>query len=136
MKSPISWVGRKSRMIKKLLQCYPITIVMQKYLKLLFGKEPSKWEVLNDHDSNLMNFWWVVKNCPEQLIESFNFILISRETFKNTVNKIVDDNNIKNQIKFIQHKRSRYYNHQEAPNQIRNGAFFTFRIITLSVISH
>ena len=48
---------------------------------LLFGKEPSKWEVLNDFDSNLMNFWSVVKNSPEQLIKSFDYILVSRELF-------------------------------------------------------
>nr|WP_281350119.1 DNA adenine methylase [Alkalibaculum sporogenes] len=85
MKSPISWVGGKSRMIKKLLPMIPdhkgYVEVFGGAGWLLFGKEASKWEVLNDYDSNLMNFWWVVKNCPDQLIESFNFTLISRETF-------------------------------------------------------
>lgn len=65
MKSPISWVGGKSRMIKKLLPMLPdhsgYVEVFGGAGWLLFGKEPSKWEVLNDYDSNLMNFWLVVK---------------------------------------------------------------------------
>lgn len=27
---------------------------------MLFAKEPSKWEVLNDFDGKLMNFWSVI----------------------------------------------------------------------------
>ncbi|MFZ7119501.1 MAG: DNA adenine methylase [Eubacteriaceae bacterium] len=85
MKSPISWVGGKSRMVKKLLPMLPkhsgYVEVFGGAGWLLFGKEPSKWEVLNDFDSNLMNFWSVVKNAPEQLIDSFKYTLVSRELF-------------------------------------------------------
>lgn len=48
---------------------------------MLFAKEPSKWEVLNDFDGELMNFWSVIKNAPDQFIESFKYTLVSRETF-------------------------------------------------------
>lgn len=85
MKSPISWVGGKSRMVKRLLTVIPehsgYVEVFGGAGWLLFGKEPSKWEVLNDFDSNLMNFWSVIKNSPEQLINSFEYILVSRELF-------------------------------------------------------
>lgn len=84
-KSPIGWMGGKSRMVNTLL---PLLPEHRGYIEafggaghLLFGKEPSNWEVLNDYDGNLMNFWAVVKNAPEQLIESFNYTLVSRRTF-------------------------------------------------------
>ena len=47
----------------------------------MFAKEPSTVEILNDFDSNLMNFWSVVKNAPDQFIKSFDYTLVSRETF-------------------------------------------------------
>ncbi len=84
-KSPISWMGGKSRLVKTLL---PLLPEHKGYIEvfggaghLLFGKDPSKWEVLNDLDGNLMNFWAVVKTVPEQLISSFDYTLVSRRTF-------------------------------------------------------
>jgi len=85
LKSPIKWVGGKSKLAKIILPMFPkhdgYVEVFGGSAYMLFSKEPSKWEVLNDYDSNLMNFWSVVKNAPEQFIESFNYILVSRETF-------------------------------------------------------
>ena len=85
MKSPISWIGGKSKMVNKLL---PIIPKHKCYVEvfggagwLLFAKEPSTVEILNDFDSNLMNFWSVVKNNPDQFIDSFEYVLVSRETF-------------------------------------------------------
>lgn len=48
---------------------------------LLFAKEPSKVEILNDFDSNLMNLWSVIKAAPSQFVSSFDYTLVSRETF-------------------------------------------------------
>lgn len=85
MKSIIPWMGGKARMVQKLLLLLP---EHKGYIEvfggaghLLFGKEPAKWEVLNDLDGNLMNFWAVVKNAPDQLIRSFDYVLVSRRLF-------------------------------------------------------
>lgn len=59
---------------------------------LLFAKEPSTVEILNDFDSNLMNFWSVVKNAPEQFIKSFDYTLVSRETFDEYKRKYKENN--------------------------------------------
>ncbi len=84
-KSPISWMGGKSRLVNTLL---PLLPNHKGYIEvfggaghLLFGKDTSKWEVLNDLDGNLMNFWAVVKSAPAQLISSFDYSLVSRRTF-------------------------------------------------------
>lgn len=85
MKSPIKWVGGKSKLVDRLI---PLVPKHKCYVEvfggagwMLFAKEPSTVEVLNDFDSNLMNFWAVVKNAPDQFIRSFNYTLVSRETF-------------------------------------------------------
>ena len=49
---------------------------------MLFGKEPSDVEVLNDIDGELVNFFQVVKECPEGLLKSFEWELVSRKEFK------------------------------------------------------
>ncbi|HZK26718.1 MAG TPA: DNA adenine methylase [Thermoclostridium sp.] len=85
MKSPIKWVGGKSRMVNVLL---PIIPEHKGYVEvfggagwLLFAKEPSRWEVLNDLDNNLINLFEVIKNNPKKFIDSFEYTLISRTIF-------------------------------------------------------
>lgn len=85
MKSCIKWVGGKSKSVSKILPLFP---KHKKYVEvfggagwLLFSKEPSDIEVFNDFDSNLMNFWRVVQENPIRFIESFDWILVSREIF-------------------------------------------------------
>lgn len=85
MKSPIKWVGGKSKLVDKLI---PLVPKHKCYVEvfggagwMLFAKEPSRVEILNDFDSNLMNFWSVVKNAPDQFLRSFQYTLVSRETF-------------------------------------------------------
>lgn len=85
MKSPIKWVGGKSKMVNVLL---PIMPEHKGYVEvfggagwLLFAKEPSRWEVLNDLDNNLMNLFEVMKDHPQEFISSFEYTLVSRKTF-------------------------------------------------------
>jgi DNA adenine methylase len=85
MKSPIKWIGGKSKSLKYLL---PLIPPHEGYVEvfggagwLLFGKVPSKWEVLNDLDNNLSNFWNVLKSHENEFIKSFDFEVISRTIF-------------------------------------------------------
>jgi DNA adenine methylase len=57
---------------------------------VLFAKTPSRVEILNDIDSELVNFFRVVKHKPEELIESFEWELVSREEFKRLLDLPVD----------------------------------------------
>jgi DNA adenine methylase len=38
--------------------------------KLLFAKPPSRWEVINDVNDDLLNFFRVVKHRPSELAEA------------------------------------------------------------------
>lgn len=99
--SPIMYVGGKSRLVDVLKPMIP---KHESYVEafagganLLFSKLPSKHEVLNDFDGNLMNFYKVVQNDYEALIKSFEFTLISRTTFDEYKEKY-KTNNYKNDL--------------------------------------
>lgn len=85
MSSPFKWVGGKSRLRKHIIELLPQHSC---YLELfggagwvLFGKPPSPVEVFNDIDQNLISFFRVVKERPEELIASFEWELVSRAEF-------------------------------------------------------
>lgn len=85
MNSPIKWVGGKSKSLKYLLPFIPDH---EGYVEvfggagwLLFAKPPSKWEILNDLDENLSNFWNVIQENEKEFIESFKYEIISRSRF-------------------------------------------------------
>lgn len=101
MKSPIKWVGGKSKLLKVLI---PLIPEHKGYVEvfggagwLLFGKDKSRWEVLNDLDNNLMNLWEVIKNNKDEFIESFDYTLVSRKTF-NEYKEIYKNKNYESKI--------------------------------------
>lgn len=84
--SPFKWVGGKSRLRKSII---PLIPPHQCYVEpfggaawVLFGKEPSPIEVLNDIDEELINFFRVVKRQPAALVKSFDLELVSRSEFR------------------------------------------------------
>lgn len=83
--SPFKWIGGKSRLRKEIIAILPEhTCYVEPFAGaawVLFGKPPSDVEILNDLDQELVSFFRVVKEKPEELIESFNFELVSRAEF-------------------------------------------------------
>ncbi len=83
--SPIKWVGGKSRLRKYILPLIPAHTCYVEVFGgagwVLFGKEPSQVEILNDIDQDLINFFRVVKHQPEELINSFEWEIVSRAEF-------------------------------------------------------
>lgn len=87
LRSPLRWVGGKSKLREHILKCFPEHVC---YVELfagaawvLFGKDPatSKSEVLNDRDGELINFWRVVKHRPAEFAETAGALLASRDLF-------------------------------------------------------
>jgi len=66
MRSPIKWFGGKGLLTKKLLNYVPkhkyYLEVFGGAASLLFAKEPSDFEVYNDINDGLFNFWKVLHN--------------------------------------------------------------------------
>ncbi len=86
IRSPFKWAGGKSRLRKKILDMLPphncYVEVFGGAAWVLLGKRPSKVEILNDIDGELINFFRIVKYKPKELIKSFEWELTSREEFE------------------------------------------------------
>ena len=86
LNSPFKWVGGKSRIRKAIIPILPPhTCYVEPFAGaawVLFGKPPSDVEVLNDIDQELINFFRIVREKPEELIASFEWELVSRSEFE------------------------------------------------------
>lgn len=84
--SPFKWVGGKSRLRKHIISLIPEhTCYVEPFAGaswVLFGKPPSPVEVINDINEELITFFRVVREKPEELIASFVWELVSRAEFK------------------------------------------------------
>ncbi|MCD8492189.1 MAG: DNA adenine methylase [Geovibrio sp.] len=86
MNSFIPWLGGKSRLAKTIItkipehQCYVEAFAGAG--NVFFRKEPSKAEVLNDLNSDLVNLYRVVKHHLAEFINQFRYVLVARDEFK------------------------------------------------------
>lgn len=87
MRAPFAWVGGKHYLIKHHLPLFPEhTTYIEPFgggASLLFAKEPSKIEVYNDVDKNLVNFFRVIRdeNKRKKLIHLLMLTPYSRAEF-------------------------------------------------------
>jgi len=83
--SPISWVGGKRLLRKKIIaklpphKCYVEVFGGAGWV--LFGKNPSKIEVYNDINRDVVNLYEVIRDRKGELIASFDWSLNSRQEF-------------------------------------------------------
>lgn len=88
--SPFKWAGGKSRFRQYILPLIPShTCYVEPFCGaawVLFGKPPSDVEVLNDIDQELVTFFRVVKEKPEELLASFEWELVARAEFERLAN--------------------------------------------------
>jgi DNA adenine methylase len=85
MIGPLSYIGGKRTLAKKIIALFPEhTTYVEAFAggaQVLFHKPPSKVEVINDLDGELVNFYRVCQAHPEELIRYFRFVLVSRKWF-------------------------------------------------------
>jgi DNA adenine methylase len=85
MNSPFAWPGGKRCLVKRLLPLLPpheaYAEVFCGSAKLLFAKEPSAWEVINDINGDLINFFRVAKHRSAELAEAFETECVASERF-------------------------------------------------------
>ncbi len=85
MVGPLSYIGGKRSLAKRIIAMLPAhTTYVEAFAggaQVLFHKKPSKVEVLNDLDGELVNFYRVCQAHYEELIRYLRFTLLSRRWF-------------------------------------------------------
>lgn len=86
MYSPLSYLGGKSRLASRIVplipedhDCYCEAFCGAAWV--LFAKPPSKSEVINDADAELVTFWRVVQHHYVPFIDLFRHAVVSRKIF-------------------------------------------------------
>lgn len=86
LKSPLAYLGGKSKLAKIIVERLPKhTCYVEPFVGggwVYFTKRPSKNEILNDADSQLVTFWRVVKSHLPEFLRHLEFGVVSREEFR------------------------------------------------------
>jgi DNA adenine methylase len=85
MVGPLSYVGGKRALAKRVIEMFPAhTTYVEAFAggaQVFFHKEPSKVEVLNDLDGEIVNFFRVCQLHYEELLRYSRYVLVSRRWF-------------------------------------------------------
>lgn len=86
MKGVIPYFGGKSRLARTIINKIPehtcYVEVFAGGASVLFAKEPSEAEVINDLDKDLVTLYRAIKHHPEELYRQFKFSLVARTEFE------------------------------------------------------
>lgn len=84
-KSPLAWLGGKSRLADRIVDRLPdhktYCEVFAGAAWVLFRKPPSKVEILNDINGDLITLYRCVKHHLAELVLQFRWMLVAREEF-------------------------------------------------------
>jgi len=86
MRSPLAYIGGKSKLSETIIEMFPDHKAYCEVFAgagwVFFRKEPSKYETINDLDSDLITFYRVLQNHLEEFLRQFKWVLSSREWFE------------------------------------------------------
>lgn len=86
MGSPIKWLGSKRKMAKTIIQMIPIhKIYVEPFFgggSVFFTKYVSQYEIVNDVNDLLVNFFRVIQKQLGAFVQKFEFALHSRKVFE------------------------------------------------------
>ena len=86
MQSLFAWPGGKRNLLRPILARIPAhNLYVEGFsgsAKVLFAKEPSKGEVINDLNGDVVNFYRVVKHRPAEIAERMEHELVHPERFR------------------------------------------------------
>jgi DNA adenine methylase len=89
LKTPISYYGGKQLMVNDILPLIPLHVMYTECFiggaAIYFAKQPSKIEVINDLNKEVVNFYQVLKSDFENLREKVDKTIHSRETHQDTL---------------------------------------------------
>jgi DNA adenine methylase len=106
------YIGGKFNLLKSLIPLIPAhktyVEVFGGAASLLLNKPPSKVEVFNDADGELVNLFLVVRDHPQKFLKSFRLILYSREIYKRWAKEESPEDSVKRAVRFYYLLRSSF----------------------------
>lgn len=97
LKAPFGWIGGKKKLAKEIIGLMPSHIqyveVFGGAASVLYQKEKSKLEIINDINGDLINLHRIISTRPISLKNELNNMLLSREIFNNIKNKVWEPRN-------------------------------------------
>jgi len=95
VRTPLTYYGGKQGMAEQIVQLFPAhRIYVEPFAggaAVLFAKEPAERETLNDLDGDVMRFWKVIRERPEELAEAVATTPYSRAEWKASDQPAEDD---------------------------------------------
>lgn len=86
MKGPLAYIGGKNKIAGKIIATFPehrtFAEVFAGGAQVLFHKEPSTVEVLNDLDRDVVTFFRICQSHYEELVRYLKFVITSRAWFE------------------------------------------------------
>jgi DNA adenine methylase len=103
LRSPVPYFGGKHFLRKQILEKFPDRQSYQCYIEpffgggsVFFGKQPSKYEVVNDIYDDLVNLFQVLKTCPREFLCELQHTLYSRSLFIKYKNELENGHDLSN----------------------------------------
>ena len=113
MKSFLSWMGGKSRLVKTIVplipqhDCYCEVFAGASWV--LFGKEPSKVEIINDLNVELSTLYRVIRYHLEEFVRHLKWLLIARDEHDRFLRAVPDSlTDIQRAVRFYYLARTSY----------------------------
>jgi len=86
MRGPLSYIGGKTRLAEQIIAMFPahktFVEVFSGGAQVLFHKKQSAVEILNDLDGEIVNFFRVCQQHPDELIRYMKSMLVSRRWYE------------------------------------------------------
>jgi DNA adenine methylase len=124
------YIGGKFNLLKTLIPLIPPHKVYVEVFggggSLLLNKQPSKVEVFNDIDGDLINLFIVVRNEPREFIKKFRWLLYSRELNRKWSRDLEAKDSIERAIRFYYVIRSSFSGNWGAGWSIKGNKPQTF----------
>src|SRR3954468_4367285 len=81
----LSYIGGKNRLAKQIIEIFPNhTTYVEPFAggaQVLFHKEPSKVEIINDLSHDIVNFFRVCQSHHEELVRHLKYMIVARNWF-------------------------------------------------------
>ena len=85
MRGPLAYIGGKNRLAKEIIEIFPEhTTYVEAFAggaQVLFHKSPSKVEILNDLDGEIVNFFRICQQHHGELVRYMENMLVSRKWY-------------------------------------------------------